>query len=140
MPGLNDLWNIVGQFIEQYGIDGAVKRLNASLSQEVKFDNDDVELVLVTISEKLNIPVAEIIFGNGRKNERKYAIGFCAFYLRNHFHYPTEQIIAFLKKDESICHKYTRLISQLNPHHSHDKKYCELKKEFDTLLPKKSKK
>ena len=103
----------------------------------VDISDERVLKVLDSVSEITNIPIHEILFGSGRKNERKYAIGFCAHYLHSpeYYNMDMEQVKDFLcKNDVVICYKYAKLIGKISPTHISDKQMHEWKKQLDTKL------
>lgn len=138
MPAQPDVFNQLLRTVEAIGNERTFEILKEAEFQEIKFDNDDAEFVTTKVATAFGIPLHEIIYGFGRKNERKYAIGFCAYYLHYNFGYNMEKDIQYLlKKDLTLCHKYCKLITKLNPRHVHDKKYMDIKDQLDPLMKKK---
>jgi hypothetical protein len=123
--------------VEAIGVEKTDQLLKQAQYQEIKFDNSEVEVVVTTIATKFDIPVHEIIYGNGRKNDRKIAIGFCCHYLHEVFRLDMLEVKEHLKKDVTLCWKYAKLIPKLSPRHPSDKVYLEYKVEFDQSLVKK---
>lgn len=128
--------------VEAIGVDNTLKTLRQAQFQEVKFDDKRVEAVVTLVSKKTSVPAYEILFGVGRKNERKYAIGFCAFYLHSpsFFNIDMEIVTDFLKKDQNLLYKYSKLVQKLNPNHTNDKKFFDWKRELDSEVNKHAKK
>ena len=122
--------------IDTIGAEPVATALKAAMSGDVCFDNPLVELVVTTVARKTEIPVCEIINGSGRRNDRRFAIGFCAFYLKDIYHFTPEQIETYLKKDISICSKYAKAVRTLSPKLITDKKYIEYKEYLDKVLVK----
>lgn len=138
MPAQPDVFNQLLRTVEAIGNERTYEILKEAEFQEIKFDNQDAEFVTTKVAAAFGIPLHEIIYGYGRKNERKYAIGFCAYYLHYNYGYNMEKDIQhFLKKDLTLCHKYCKLISKLNPRHVHDMKYMEIKDQLDQTFKKK---
>lgn len=120
--------------VEALGRTRVNELFDSALSGTVEFDNPDVQKIVLTISDKMCIAAYEIIYGNGRKNERKIAIGFCGYYLMKIHDFTLEESAEYLKKDVSNLHKCIKVVSNLNPRHLSDKKYCELREELTGLL------
>lgn len=137
MPAQPDVFNQLLRTVEAIGNERTFELLKDAEFQEVVIDNEDAKFVIENVGDAFDIPISEIIYGYGRKNERKYAIGFCAFYLHYGYGYNMEKDIQyFLKKDLTLCHKYSKLITKLNPKHVHDRKYIEIKDRLDDILKK----
>lgn len=135
MAAYLDLFNQLLRTVEAIGNKKTFDILKEAELQEITFDNCDVMLVVTKVAAAFGIPVHEIIYGSGRKNERKYAIGFFAYYLHYHYNYNMQRDIQyFLKKDLTLCHKYLKLISKLNSSHVQDRKYLEIKDQLDEIL------
>lgn len=132
-----DLFNQLLRTVEAIGIDQTDAVLKQAEYQEVKLANKHVEFVVATVANGFGIPIHEIVVGNGRKNDRKYAIGFAAYYLHFIYNYTMDEVKDFLKKDVTLCHKYLKLVQKLSDRHISDKNYLELKKQFDTVFVKK---
>lgn len=125
--------------VEEIGIPNTMSILKNAQFDKIEFDDSKVEKVVRRVAEHFNIPIYEIIFGNGRLNDRKYAIGFSAYYLRHCHDYSMEEVSQLLKKEVTLCHKYCKLILQLNDKFRSDEKYKEIKKKLDPLFPKSKK-
>jgi hypothetical protein len=122
--------------VEAIGVEETDRILKEAQYQEISFDHSDVAQVVVTIAQKFTIPVHEIIYGNGRKNDRKIAIGFCCHYLHEVYKMDMMEVKDHLKKDVTLCWKYAKLIPKLSPRHPSDRIYLEYKTEFDQKLKK----
>lgn len=130
------LVEVLARTIEKIGVDKTIGILEKAQQEPVKFADKIVEKVVTSISDRLNISVEEIIYGVGRKNNRKIAIGFCTFYLMEVYNYDLKQIAEILNKDQTICFKYKKLITGLNPKHAADQEYIIEKNYFNSLFPK----
>jgi uncharacterized membrane protein YkgB len=82
------------------------------------------------------------MYGLGRKNERRIAIGLCAYYLHyaEWFNVEIEKVTEFLNKSVVLCYKYSRQVCKLNPAHSSDQKYIKIKEDCDREVKKEIKK
>jgi hypothetical protein len=128
--------------VEAIGYENTVEILKKAQSREIKFENKIAEKVITLVAEKTGISVYEILHGNGRKNERKYAIGFCALYLHSpeYFNIDIPEVAALLLKDESSCYRYSKMVTRIKPICTSDKKFLEIKIELDTELAAHAKK
>lgn len=129
-----DLINQLFRTVEVLGLEKTHTVLVEAMTEKVVFTDKKVEYVVTTICGHFNVPVAEVIYGNGRKNDRKYVIAFCSYYLFEIYKYDIEAVSANLKKDVTLCHKYKKMIRTLNDHHVSDRKYLNFKKELDKLF------
>ncbi len=120
--------------IDSIGLKRTEQVLNAACCEEILVDNEDVQHVVTIISDKFNIPIGELINGSGRKNERRFAIGFCSYYLNEIYKMDYMDIAIYLKKHLTIVQKYTLEIKKLNPKHISDQKYCHMKMVLDPLF------
>jgi len=125
------------QTVEAVGIDKTVEVLKSAQYQEIKFADPDVEFVVTQVAIHFDIPSHEIVYGNGRKNDRKLAIGFCAHYLQTVYARNMDEVKDHIKKDLSLCWKYAKLITKLSPRHHTDRKYLEIKDKLDVIFVKK---
>lgn len=123
--------------VEVFGVDRTTDILKTTRERNYEFSNDDVSFVVTMVATEFQLDINEIIYGNGRKNDRIYAIGFCIHYLKNHFKYPIESIKDQLNKGNfQNCYYYLRFINDLNPKiHTH-KKYLGMKSVFDAEVQK----
>ncbi len=129
--------------VEAIGYDKTVDALKKAQHQEIKFEDKRVEKVVEAVAKKMGVAVHEILYGNGRKNERKYAIGFCSHYLHSpeFFNIDMPLVAQFLNRENpTVCYLYAKHITKLNPNHVSDKHFYEMKKEFDVLFAKSNKK
>lgn len=128
--------------VDAIGYEKTLDVLNQAQFQEIKFDNKIVEKVVTLVAKKTGVTVYEILFGSGRKNERKYAIGFCAYYLHSSefFNIEMVEVGALLMRIENSCYKYAKMVTRLKPGYVSDKKFLEIKKELDVELAKESSK
>lgn len=122
--------------VEKVGMCKVDEALSALIAPSVSFDDERVQEILTVISEKMDIPIHEIIYGVGRKNERKMAIGFGSHYLESILKIPPDEITKYLNKHISICYRYSKKVRQLNPSHLADQKFCEIKQELDNCFKK----
>lgn len=126
--------------VEAIGIENTRSMLKNAQFEKVEFYDSTVETVVRTVCEHFDIPIQEIIFGNGRLNDRKHAIGFSVLYLKDTYEYDMNSIAEFLKKDIGLCHKYRKLVFQLNDKFKSDAKYKSIKHALDQIFCKKVKK
>lgn len=131
-----DLSNQLLRTAAKLGYDKTFEILQAAEYAGVPFTNKNVEFVITTIGEQMNLPNHEIIFGIGRKNDRKYAIGFAAHYLENKYKYSKEDVAKFLNKDVSTCVKYANLIKKLAVKRRYDSNmdFLEKKASLDAIF------
>lgn len=122
--------------VETIGIERTDQILQEAQFKGIVYTNKDVEFVVKTIAKGFQIPEHEIYFGIGRKNDRKWAIGFCVHYLTVVFEYETDDVADFINKEFSLCHKYSKLVDEINPKHYVEARYAELKTRFDLQITK----
>lgn len=127
-------WSLFSALLALRGEEGTCKILKAALTPEIKFDDQIVENIVRTICSKFSITVEELIYGTGRKNDRKMAIGFCTYYLHESQKLVVVEIADILKKEESICRKAMRNMQQLNVKHVFDQHYIHFKNELDLIF------
>jgi hypothetical protein len=127
-------WSLFSALLALRGEEGTCEYLKKGLTPEIKFDDPIVENIIRTVCGKFCISVDELIYGTGRKNDRKMAIGFCTYYLHESQKLVIVEIASLLKKEESICRKAMRNMSNLNPKHVTDQHYLHYKKELDTIF------
>jgi hypothetical protein len=122
--------------VEKIGYDKTIELLQKAQQGEVSFEDKKVEKVIELVAKSVNISAYEILNGNGRKNERKYAIGFCAYYLHHaqFFSMDMDLVKDHLQKDITTCYTYSNLIKKLNPNHFSTKLFYSMKVELDTLF------
>jgi trimethylamine:corrinoid methyltransferase-like protein len=130
----NGLFEKLLRVVEVKGVAHTLKILDDTLVEEIKFDNPLVENIITTVCKKFKISVQELIHGNGRKNDRKIAIGFCVHYLALCCAINTSHSGEYLKKDESICRRAVRLVKALSNRHVSDQCYIQYKNEFDIIF------
>jgi len=122
--------------VETLGREAVNELFDKALSGDVQFDNPLVQKVVLAVSQKMNITAYEIVNGSGRKNHRKYAIGFCCFYLIKNYEVDADEVAQYLKKDTSLCYKYLKDVTNLNGKLISERMYYEIKMEFDDLFTK----
>jgi hypothetical protein len=124
--------------VEAIGSDAAMAGLKKLRFQDIKFEDDRVKHVVELVSKEMGIPVFEILFGNGRKNDRKVAIGFCTYYLHSpeFYNMDMELVKDHLNKGIIICYKYAKMITRLNPKIVADRSFHEHKQHFDKTFKK----
>jgi hypothetical protein len=114
--------------VDKLGIDHTVKTLLGEIKKYQSLHNSDAFFIVSAVSEVLDIPEDEIFYGTGRKNERRYAVGFCAYFLHYVYKYDMEEVRYMLRKDnEWTLYKYSALIEKLNPQHNSDKQFIAIK-------------
>lgn len=131
MPESSSLIDLLFKTVEEVGVTHTMEILNKARYEKLEFENETVRIVVETVAKKFRIPTYEIIYGSGRLNDRAYAIGFTAYYLRHHFSFDMDEVSIHLKKNPVLCHKYSKLISSLNDNFKSDLKYKNIKKELD---------
>lgn len=122
--------------IDEIGIARTILNIEAGRKKLVLIGNVHSTVVLQNVSKEFNIEVDEILKGTGRRNDRLYAIGFCAYYLHHIFGYEMEDVVIMLDKDISVCYKYSKVVKNLSPRHSSTKKYLTIKNQLDPILTK----
>lgn len=97
--------------------------------------NNHVKIVLDLVSEAMGVTRDEVISGNGRKNERVIAIGFCAYYLHYIFGYDmAEQVSYMIDQDVWTCYKHSKKIKSLKPSLPNDLKLLQIKEVLDKQI------
>lgn len=121
--------------IDQIGIENTIRALKGEIKKNQSLHNSDALYIVNLVSEVLDISEREIFSGTGRKNDRRYALGFCTYYLHHVYKYDMEEVRYMLRKNnEWAIYKYSALIERLNPQHNSDKKYIEIKKVLDVRV------
>lgn len=73
-----------------------------------------------------------MVGGVGRKNERRYAVGFVTYYLHESFNYDIEDIAYMLAGPSKwTLYKHLDGLEKLNPKFEFEKKLLQMKKRFD---------
>lgn len=131
-----DLSNQLLHTVAVLGIDKTFELLREAEFGGVPFVNKDVEFVITSIGSQMKLPNHEIVFGIGRKNDRKYAIGFAAHYLLEKYKYTKERVAEILNKDVSTCMKYAYLIKKLDLKRRYEinQNFLEHKLQLDLLF------
>lgn len=129
-----DLYNVVQRSINIVGIEKTIINVTNGLKKENMAEYPCFLTVITEVGKTLDITTKEILYGTGRRNERHYAIGFCAYYLRYIYKCKMEIVTILLEKDESVCYKYSRMIQKLKPQHSADLRYIRFKEALDIVL------
>jgi hypothetical protein len=122
--------------VETIGYENTDRLLKSAQFEEIKFLDPIIENVVVNVAKEFNIPAYEIVYGNGRANDRKIAIGFCAHYLKTVFKYERDVIADHIKTHTSLVSRYAGLIQKLNRFHQSDKKYLAIKETLDKTFTK----
>lgn len=118
--------------IDKIGIKNTNKALRVEIKKYQSLFNSDALFIASAVAEIFEIPVEEIFYGTGRKNDRRYAVGMCAYYLHYIYEYDMEEVCYALRKDnEWAVYKYSQTIKNLNPAHASDRRYIEFKKLMD---------
>lgn len=104
--------------------------LQQNLDRNAWLRHADGLFVLQIVAQTFQIPVDEIRSGVTRKNERRDAIGFCAYLLNKEFGYSVEQIGWMLNRSPWIVYKYAGLVKKLKADRAADRKYINWKKLF----------
>lgn len=117
-----------------YGPEETLKILKEAQYKKIEYTDERVMAVVKKVCDVMNIAEGEIFYGKGRKNERRYAIGFCVYYLTAdaYFHIRFDEVKELLKKENvQILYWYKSIIDKLDSRHTHDKKLVEYKNKFD---------
>lgn len=118
--------------IDKIGIQKTNKALKGEIKKNQSLNNSDATFIVSAVAAIMKITEEEIYGGTGRKNERVYAIGFCAYYLHYVYEYDMEEVQYMLRqKNEWVIYKYSLLIKELNPEHSSDKPFIQIKTLLD---------
>ncbi len=127
-PTVARLIEIAFLAVDKLGIDKTIRTLQGEIKKVVSLQNSDAYFIVSAVSEMLDIPEDEIFHGTGRKNERRIAVGFCAYFLHYIYKYDMEEVRFMLRKEnEWTLYKYSKLIEELNPQHNSDKKFIQIK-------------
>lgn len=139
MSNLSLLLDEMFRCVEKLGYDLTMNLLKKGQYDEIQFTDDRVRSVVEEVSLLTGVPIYEIVQGNGRKNDRKYAIGFCTYYLYMPEFYglDMQDIQNHLCKETlTLCYKYAKMIKKINPNHVSDKRYYEWKLILDKKFQK----
>lgn len=131
-----DDFGVILLSIERMGVHKTAEALQQHMERVTWVSNPDALFILDMVSVVFKIPAEEIRRGVTRKNERRDAIGFCAYYLNTHLGYSIGQVSWMLMRSEDICYKYAALIRKLNANRTADKKYLQWRKLFDSKVEK----
>jgi len=101
-------------------------RRNYELQQDM-----DARFVIAMVAKMFRIPEKEITDGVHRNNERRDAIGFCVYYLKNVLEHDIEDVEHMLTRSRWVCYKHVKKIETLDPNNAQDKKYLSWMKKFD---------
>lgn len=131
------LINAVNQSVKVIGIDKTISNVNAGLRKENMVEYplyQTFQKVLLEVAGAFGISGDEILHGKGRKNERYYAVGFCAYYLHWIYKFDMEAVAILLEKEISICYKSSYAIKNLNQNHPADDRYKKTKLSLDSIF------
>lgn len=120
--------------VDTIGLKRTEEILCLASKPDIAFSNKHVEYVVQVIADEFQMEIGEIIYGSGRKNERRLAVGFCCFYLYHVFHVHVNDIASQLKKVPALVYRYKNEIVTLKPKHVADAKYCAIKEKFDNIF------
>ncbi len=129
---LDEVLRCVGNIGYEATLEG-VRKLQ---SQTITFSDERVNKVVMLVCEEINISTHEIVYGSGRKNERKFAIGLCAYLLHSEefFDIPMNDVADFLGKEAQLLYKHSKIVQRLRPNNTVDKKYLEIKTSVEQRL------
>lgn len=96
--------------------------------------NPEVDFVINAVSQAFGIPREELICGNGRKNYRTIACGFCCYYLRFNYNFSVKDISSGLHWEKTRLFDYMRLVRELDPAHPEHAKFIQIKKVLDKAI------
>ncbi len=118
------------------GVDKTIEVLKAAQYQHIQIEDSRANFIVDIVSRYMPIPAHEIMFGNGRNNDRKYAIGLCAHYLHSEKYYniPMEEVAVMLQKKSNACYIYAKEIDKLNPRIHHNAKLITIKETLDAMV------
>lgn len=122
--------------IEEIGIESTALALRQNLDRNAWLSHPDGLFVLRIVAQTFQIPVEEIRSGVTRKNDRRDAIGFCAFLLLKEFNYSVEQIGWMLNRSPWIVYKHALVVKKLRQDQEADRKYLNWKKLFCSKIEK----
>lgn len=117
------------------GVAATKKHVEKLFVENIRFDDIRVERVVCAVATEFNITTYEVIFGTQRSNERRLAVGFCAYYLINSFGYDVKVVKDKLKKEKTVIYRMVGMVKKLNSKHAALQKYYEIKIKLDTLFP-----
>ncbi len=135
MPEI-DLLNQAVRTAAKIGIEKTYHLLQEAEYSGIVIDNKQVEFVLMNVSQIMSINIHEILHGNGRKNERKMAIGFSAYYLQDKFKFEQADVARHLNKSSNTVHRYTKLVRNLSTkrHYEANRQFLEFKTKLDDIF------
>lgn len=122
--------------VEAIGYEETYILLQKGQHPDTEFSEPKVKFIVESVSKKMGVSVNEIMYGNGRKNERKMAIGFCCYYLRELAGMDMAVIAGMLNKNYVVCYDSAKKVKGLNKDHSSDKNFVEIKEELDKIISK----
>jgi len=133
-PDAKNAFDLFLLSVQEVGLKDTATVLRHNLDKNAWRSHPDAIFVLQMVAQTFQIPVEEIRSGVTRKNDRRDAIGFCAFILHDRLGHPIEQTAWMLNRSAWICYKYAMLITKLNPEKPADRKYLKWRKLFDAKV------
>ena len=106
------------------------------IEEKIEFHNADTECVVMKVSDVSKVAAKEIMNGSGRANNRRIAIGLCAYYLHYSFGHQMRDVQKFIKTDRFNCYRYSKEIIDLDQRHAAHREYIAWKSELDKHFPK----
>ncbi len=108
--------------------------LKQAQSGHVSFKNEHTQYVVTQVSQVMNIPIYQILYGTERKNDRIYAIGFATYYLHTIHEMNMEHIGSELNKSSTRCCIYYGKVIKLNSRFKSDVPKLAWKERLDAIF------
>lgn len=118
--------------IKNRGIKKTINLLKFHVENEIVIPLDVKDkLIIDTIADKFKIDINEIIDTKYLRNDHKYIIGFCVYYLYRDKTLKQIQKTVFKNKTKTLLSRYKQLIINLK---KEDIKYFQILKDLDKIL------
>lgn len=95
-------------------------------------EHEDACWVRDVMTRSFKISEEEILYGVGRKNDRKFAVGLCVYYLHYVKSHAMLDVAMMLSKTTWICYKFVKEIENAQEGEI-DRRVVNWKKRFDKL-------
>jgi len=117
---------------ESVGVERTIKSLQRSREEVFRFENRNVDKVLEAVCSVTSLTREEVLHGTGRKNGRKYAIGFFTYFLYHEFGYMMKDIQRYTNKNKSALTRYRADIEHIIQ--SNLKQFKDVRDQFSAIL------
>lgn len=117
----------VGKTIKTIGVDRLMEILAYTRQNPIVFTEDQLlyaKKIMETVCEEFKITVDEL-YSLQRKNNRRNAIGICAYFFEKYAKIDNANSAYILKKPDTSISIYKKEMNSLNPKHPFDKGIIE---------------